>query len=252
MLKYDIFVEIFCMEETWKAVEFNDSMQISSCGRFRNKKTGVVWKLQIDRGGYLGVSVWSQIEKRPISVKIHRLVAKAFLPLIPGKDQVNHKDFNKQNNYIDNLEWCNQEENTAHYYTNKFTSKVNKDGVLYIRLNIEKIGPRKIAKELGISEDYVMAIANGTYFGDVHREFIREKKPTYPKPVLQYDIKGSLVREYTSISECERITGFKFSRIQRVISGERRSYKGFIFRSEGYQQRKSVNRWEQFRVKIGV
>lgn len=47
---------------------------------------------------------------------IHRIVAKHFIPLVDGKTQVNHKDGNKFNNTADNLEWCNQSENTQHAY----------------------------------------------------------------------------------------------------------------------------------------
>ena len=44
----------------------------------------------------------------------HRLVALHFLPIIEGKNIVNHKDFNRSNNHVDNLEWCTQAENMKH------------------------------------------------------------------------------------------------------------------------------------------
>lgn len=45
---------------------------------------------------------------------IHRLVALCFIPPIEGKDFVNHKDLNKGNCHVDNLEWCTQQENMQH------------------------------------------------------------------------------------------------------------------------------------------
>ena len=48
------------------------------------------------------------------SYKVHRLVAYAFIPPVEGKDVINHKDGNPQNNHVSNLEWCNQRENVIH------------------------------------------------------------------------------------------------------------------------------------------
>lgn len=54
---------------------------------------------------------------------IHRLVAKNFLPLIPNKNCVNHRDGNKLNNHYSNLEWCTTMENTFHAWTSRKCKK---------------------------------------------------------------------------------------------------------------------------------
>ena len=52
------------------------------------------------------------------NILTHRLVAMHFLPIIAGKNTVNHKDFNRSNNHVDNLEWCTQKENMQHAHQN--------------------------------------------------------------------------------------------------------------------------------------
>jgi len=63
--------------------------------------------------GYLKV----RIDK--VNKLIHRLVAQTFIPNPNNKSIVHHKDGNKLNNYVDNLEWVTQSENIKHYLINK-------------------------------------------------------------------------------------------------------------------------------------
>lgn len=73
---------------------------------------------------------------------IHRLVAKAFLPPIDDKPFVNHIDSNKQNNNVENLEWCNNQENIIHSFKSglRKVTKIRDVDTGEIFLGYEKAG----------------------------------------------------------------------------------------------------------------
>lgn len=106
------------MKETWKSldglVKNGDNYEISDLGNVKNVTTGKIRKNQIDKDGYLWVSLYKN--NKPFNAKIHRLIALAFIPNPDNKPTVNHKDGNKKNNDISNLEWSTSSENNKHAY----------------------------------------------------------------------------------------------------------------------------------------
>lgn len=66
--------------------------------------------------GYKQVKISTNNVKK--SVLVHRLVAETFLPKVEGKEYINHKDGNKLNNTLCNLEWCTMKENKKHAIDN--------------------------------------------------------------------------------------------------------------------------------------
>lgn len=121
--------------EIWKDIMgFEGLYQISnygnvkSCKRYVNAKFGKrvvnekLLSLGKDKDGYLMAILCQDGIKQ--TVKIHRLVANAFIDKIDGKDIVNHIDSNKSNNNLSNLEWVSSLENNCHSRLNiKSTSK---------------------------------------------------------------------------------------------------------------------------------
>lgn len=97
-------------KEIWKQIKGYEGLyEVSNFGNIMSlnyKRTGQVNVLSPveDKDGYLYVGLHKN-GKQKICF-IHRLVAEAFIPNWFDYPQVNHKDENKQNNHIDNLEWC--------------------------------------------------------------------------------------------------------------------------------------------------
>lgn len=89
----------------------------------RHLETPRLLKSKIDRYGYPVVCLrHKKIRKYP---PIHKLVAEAFLEKSSTALQVNHKDGNKQNNNVENLEWVTNKENMNHAFKTGLISKAN-------------------------------------------------------------------------------------------------------------------------------
>jgi hypothetical protein len=80
-----------------------------------------ILRLRHDKDGYLLVDLQNAGKK--VTYKVHRLVAIAFIKNPKNKPQVNHKDGNKENNNVNNLEWVTDSENKVHRYSELQKSK---------------------------------------------------------------------------------------------------------------------------------
>jgi hypothetical protein len=96
--------------EIWKEIAGYKNYDVSSYGKVRNKKTGRILKQSI-MGGYYCVGLSN---KKTKTFSVHQLVSKAFIPNPENKLQVNHKDKNKLNNNVINLEYMTNKENSIH------------------------------------------------------------------------------------------------------------------------------------------
>lgn len=99
------------MSELWKPILQFPNYHISSFGNVKNIITNKLLKLN-HKGGYYNVSLTHLKIRKTLA--IHRLVATAFIFNTDHKPDVNHKDKNRLNNCIDNLEWMTRSENNFH------------------------------------------------------------------------------------------------------------------------------------------
>lgn len=109
------------MEEKWLLVEINDRIlyayQVSNFGNIRKTETKELMRLYTKPEGYKVIDLMVQGKRKKFHV--HRLVAKAFIPELDNSLLVNHKDGNKKNNHVDNLEWVTASENMRHARMNR-------------------------------------------------------------------------------------------------------------------------------------
>lgn len=100
------------MNRIWKEIPLTPCYLVSNKGEVKNKKTGKMLKGHLDKDGYYHVSLRLGLKKYKTPA-IHRLVAITFIPNPANLPCVNHIDENKQNNNVENLEWCTPQYNNA-------------------------------------------------------------------------------------------------------------------------------------------
>lgn len=126
------------MQEVWKDIEgYEGYYQVSNLGKVRNIKFQRELKACFDSYGYL-IVVLSKYGKHRTRT-VHRLVAETFIPNTSKLPSVNHKDENKQNNNVDNLEWCDTKYNCNYGTRNKQISKRVSKKVMQLSIDGKKI-----------------------------------------------------------------------------------------------------------------
>lgn len=132
---------------------------------YNNTGKKVELKRFVDNRGYYAVNLSMGARGKKRLVEIHRLVAEHFLPNPDNLPQVNHKDANKLNPDVNNLEWCTQSHNINHAYNNNLITKTSKAVIQYDLNTGETINifnsARDIERELGISDTAISLCCNG-------------------------------------------------------------------------------------------
>ena len=122
--------------EKWKdVVDYEGLYKVSDLGRVKSVRRfrdnhgtpqlvpEKIKNTRIKNSGYLMTDLYKENKQK--SVMIHRIVAIAFLPNKENKETVNHKDGNKLNNSVENLEWNSFSEQNKHFYEQGLKSKEN-------------------------------------------------------------------------------------------------------------------------------
>lgn len=166
------------MEEVWKDIYFTENgieydyrglYQVSNLGRVKSlnyNRTGKerILKAGKEKIGYLRVKLCKNGKRKQFSV--NRLVAFMFItnddPI--NKTQVNHKDENKENNSVDNLEWATPKENSNHGTRNERVAKALSRKVIGYSLTSTKViilQSTRQAEKFGFTQSHISACCNG-------------------------------------------------------------------------------------------
>lgn len=162
--------------ETWKDIKgFEGLYQVSNMGNVKS----LSHKVQFGRSyritketillphkqstGYLRVTL--KKNNQPKYMLVHRLVAMAFIPNPDHLEQVNHKDENKTNNCVSNLEWCNSEYNNNFGTHTERTAKAQSKAVAAYKDGVEimRFKSSKEAERNGYNHACVWLCCNGKY-----------------------------------------------------------------------------------------
>ena len=144
--------------EIFKDIEGYEGLyQISDHGRVKSLKYGKerILKPCMTCNGYLTVRLCKN--RKVIRCYVHRLVAAAFMPNPDNLPQINHKDEDKTNNNVDNLEWCSAAYNCNYGSRNKQISKTVYQYSLNGKLIAEYPSTKEVERQFGYGQGNISA-----------------------------------------------------------------------------------------------
>lgn len=179
--------------EIWREIEGYPNYMVSNLGRVKSlgrwingKNKGKRWqeekimKQQLFKCGYLYVCLWK--ERKMKYCRVHRLVAEAFIPNPNNYPIINHKDENRQNNNVENLEWCDQKYNVNFGTATERRRKTNTNHPSYSKVvlqydlngNFIKEWPStmEIERQLGFANTHISNCCKGGYFNNDRNKWV--------------------------------------------------------------------------------
>lgn len=147
------------MKEIWKEITgYKGLYKISNLGHVKNRYNHIL-KPEYSNKGYACIQLRKENKMR--KHRIHILVAETFIPNPLNLPEVNHKDENKANNCVDNLEWCTHQENMKAYFKKHPNHRCNQQAVYCFDLDEEFASASEAAVHLGICRTSILKVCRG-------------------------------------------------------------------------------------------
>lgn len=235
---------LFDIEEIWKDIPgYENIYWISNKGRVKSKNK--ILKLSVHRDGYMKAGLCVNGKVR--TYQVHRLVALAFIPNPNNLPQINHKDENKTNNCVGNLEWCTMEYNIF-YGTGQERGKTcrglpaNAKQVLQYSLDGKLLAKYpsggEASRKTGVAPANISSCARHIRYqmgGYVWRyegdPFTPVPEPKRGKEIVQLDKEGNIIKVWPNIISASIAFGMKYPcYLQDCIKGRKPTCRGFVWK----------------------
>lgn len=245
------------MKEIWKDVAgFEGRYQVSNKGnvkslRFLGHDKEQLMKLSKHHSGYLIV----QLGKHPAKIcLVHQLVAKAFIPLVEGKEFVNHIDGNKHNNCVENLEWVTTQENITHaiktglrnphnvpkrygkdHYSSKPVLQYDLNGKFIKKWDCQSDVARAFnIKSIGFCIDRPTMACKGymwrSFNGEIKDHIPPFKNRLLPLAVNQYDLNNKFIKSWDNANDAAKQLNISYKGIRECCYNRQKTCGGFIWK----------------------
>ena len=201
---------------------------VSKDGQIKNKDDKIL-KPTTTYGGYLRLSLYTEPKVRA-SFLVHRLVAEVFIPNPENKESVNHKDGNKINNNLSNLEWATCGENVRHRYAELETKKTVHKAVIQFDLEGNSLcwyeSVAEAERETGINKVTISGCCHKKPFrltaGYYKWRFAEEEKPQEEIDLTDFEYIPDFDNDYL----IDRVGGVYSELTERLLTcSEHSGYK---------------------------
>ena len=232
------YEEMIKNKEVWKDIpNYDGYYQVSSFGRVKSLSKTIntcynsrkvtnerIMSLSIDKMGYPSVRLCKDGSGK--TIRVHRLVALAFIPNPDNKKYIDHIDTIRTNNYVTNLRWA--------------TPKENANNCISIAKHRERMKSEAVREKMSKSKEGVLnpmfgvrGIKNHKFGKKMTHEAIEKLKLSVKRrKVYQMDLSGNVIAYFNSTLDAEKKTGVRHGNISKCCDGKAPTAGGYIWRDK--------------------